>query len=348
MDQGENNENRKKKNRLLPIIWLGGTGLTGALIVLGMLYMRKQGEVNNLIKQLNDTTSVFNREKEAVDAELAQVTTSYDSLMTGYGLLENNLAEQKNKNRRLVKENAGIALLLKGSMEDNTALQGTAEQLRAENETLRNEGEALRTQSNALQADVANRDSVIYEQMAMLGIQDDRLKNDSASMARMIDSINHENRSGYFNSTELNGAYGLARVDIPYSHYFYGLTTVNGYAVNRHLFTGIGLGLLQYDTSGLTFPIYLDFRYHFGKSGFNPYIYTDCGVIFKNGESMNYPMVFFNPGIGFCKNLSDRFGLNVGAGIMMQRDEMKSSFVNLKIGFVFLENGGMKPWVSSR
>jgi len=36
----------------------------------------------------------------------------------------------------------------------------------------------------------------------------------------------------------------------------------------------------------------------------------------------------------------------VGAGLLMQRDEMKSSFVNLKIGFVFLKNGGLKSWLS--
>jgi hypothetical protein len=347
MVQGENNENQKKKNRLLPLIWLGGTGLVGAIIVLGILYAGKQSEVKTLAKQLADTTTVFIREKEALGSELAQVTTRYDSLMTGYNQLNNGFVDQKNRNRRLAGEIAVYAVREKECKKEYTTLKDTAEQLRTENETLKNDREILRSQSDALHAQLAYRDSVMAVQMAMLGIQDNKLKNDSASLVRLKDSLRHENSSGYFNSTELNGAYGLAKVDIPYSHYYFGLTTVNGYAVNRHLFTGLGIGLLSYD-AGLATPIYLDFRYHFGKSGFSPYIFTDCGVIFKFGESIDFPIVFFNPGIGFCKSLSDKFGLNFGAGVMMQRDEMKSSFVNLKLGFVFLKNGGLKPWVYTR
>jgi len=198
-----------------------------------------------------------------------------------------------------------------------------------------------------LQTQLLYRDSLIADQMAMLGIRDNKLRNDSSYLARFMDSVRYENTSGYFNATELNGAYGLAKVDIPYSHYYYGLTTVNGYAVNRHLFAGLGLGLLNYHT-GLTTPLYLDFRYHFGKPGFNPYIFTNCGWIFKWDEISEDPILFFNPGIGFFKSFSDKFGLNLGAGILMQRDVMKSSFVNLKVGFVFLKNGALKPWVYPR
>jgi len=265
-------------------------------------------------------------------------------MMASYTLLNNGFVEQKNRNRRLVKENADYAVRDKECNKENLALKGTAEQLRTENENLKTDREILRSQSDDLQARLDYRDSVISSQMSMLGIQDNKLKNDSASMVRILDSIKYENTSGYYNSTELNGAYGLAKIDVPYSHYYYGITTVNGYAVNRHLFTGLGLGLLNYNT-GLTAPVYLDFRYHFGRPGFNPYIYTDCGVIFKFGESMKTPMVFFNPGIGFFKSLSNKFGLNLGVGFLMQRDEYKSSFLNLKLGFVFLNSGGLKPWV---
>jgi hypothetical protein len=347
MDQTENNENQKKKNRYLPIIWIGGAGLAGAILVLGIMYARKQGEVRMLTKQLADTTTVFIREKEALDNELAQSATRYDSLMTGYNLLNKGFAEQKNRNRLLVKENAEFAVHEKECKKEYTALQGTAEQLRNENEILKSDRDALRSQSDMQQAQLTYRDSLISAQMAMLGIQDNKLRSDSAFTARLMDSIQYENASGYFNSTELNGAYGLAKIDIPYSHYFFGLTTVNGYAVNRHLFTGLGVGLLGY-SEGLSTPIYLDFRYHFGRGGFNPYIFTDCGFTFKYKENFEFPMVFFNPGLGFCKSLSDRLGLNVGAGILVQRDDKRSSFVNLKLGFVFLKNGRMKPWAYRR
>ena len=347
MDQGENNENQKKKNHLLPLIWIGGTGLAGALIVMGILYAGKNGEVKTLTKQLADTTTVLSREKEAMGMELAQASTRYDSLMTDYNQVSTGFAKQKNRNLLLARENADYAVREEECKKGYIALMGTAGLLRTENETLKNDKEILRSQADALQTQLKYSDSVIAEQMAMLGIQDTKLKNDSASLARFMDSVRYENTSGYFNSTELNGAYGLAKVDIPYSHYLYGLTTVNGYAVNRHLFAGLGLGLLNYNT-GLTSPIYIDLRYHFGKSDFSPYLYTDFGVMLKYEDLSDDPIVFFNPGIGFCKSLSDKFGLNVGAGILMQRDEMKSSFVNLKIGFVFLKNGGLKSWVYPR
>jgi hypothetical protein len=347
MDKGENNENQKKKNRLVPFIWLGGTGLAGAIIVLGILCAKKQGEVRKLSKQLADTTAVFIKEKEALSNEITQTVTRYDSLMTGYNQLNNVFVEQKNRNRRLVKENADYAVRENECKKEYITLVGTIEQLRTENETLKNDREKLLSQSGAMRTQLLYRDSLIAAQMSVLGIQDNRLRNDSAYLTRLMDSVRYENTSGYFNCTELNGAYGLAKVDIPYSHYYYGLTTVNGYAVNRHVFAGLGLGLLNYHT-GLTTPLYLDFRYHFGKSGFNPYIYTDCGVIFKYKEILKDPIVFFNPGIGFFKSFSDKFGLNLGAGLLMQRDEMKSSFVNLKVGFIFLKNGGLKPWAYPR
>lgn len=347
MDQRENNENQKRKKWLIPLIWLGGIGLAGAIVVLGILFAKKKGEVRLLKEQLTDTTAVFLREKEAMDNELAQTSALYNAMSADHDQLNRDLAEQKNRNRNLVRSNAEFAAREKECEMKNMALTVTEERLRSENEKLKNEKERLHLQSDALQAQLRVRDSLISNQQTMLGIQDNRLHSDSSDMARLLDSIRYENTSGFFNGTELNGAYGLAKVDVPYSHYYYGLTTVNGYAVNRRLFAGLGLGLINYH-SGLTTPLYLDFRYNFFKSGFSPYVYSDCGVIFRYNESNQNPILFFNPGIGFFKGFSDKFGLNIGAGILMQRDIFKSSFVNLKIGFVFLKNGGLKPWTYPR
>ncbi len=347
MDQRENNENQKRKKWLIPLIWLGGIGLAGAIVILGILFAKKKGEVRLLQERLADTATVFLREKEAMDNKLAQTSALYNAMTADHDQLNRDLAEQKNRNRSLMRKNADYAAREKECKSEFTVLSGTAEQLRTENERLKNERESLRIQSDALRDQLLLRDSLITGQQAMLGIQDHRLHSDSSAMARLLDSIRHENTSGFFNSTELNGAYGLAKVDVPYSHYYYGLTTVNGYAVNRRLFAGLGLGLINYH-SGLTTPLYLDFRYNFFKSGFSPYVYSDCGVIFRYNESNQNPILFFNPGIGFFKGFSDKFGLNIGAGILMQRDIFKSSFVNLKIGFVFLKNGGLKPWTYPR
>jgi hypothetical protein len=347
MNEVQNNEQQKRKNRLIPLIWIGGAGLAGAIIILGIRCAKKQAEISILTKQLADTTAMFIREKEALDNELVQTKTLYNAMKSDHNRLNKNLAEQQKRNNRLIRENAGYALREKECKDDYLRLKGEAAQLRNQNMMLANEGARLLVQSHAQQAQLLYYDSLMAAQQALLGIQDDKLHSDSSYLARLMDSIRYENTSGYFNCTEFNGAYGLAKVDIPYSRYYYGLTTVNGYAVNRHLYAGLGLGLINYH-SGLTAPLFLDFRYHFSKSGFSPYIYTDCGVIFRFKESNQNPILFFNPGIGFFKGFSDRFGLNLGAGILMQRDEMKSSFVNLKLGFVFLNNGGLKPWVYPR
>jgi hypothetical protein len=168
MDQGENNENQKKKNRLVPLIWLGGTGLAGAIIILGILLAKKQGEVRKLSKQLADTTTVFIREKESLSNEIAQTVTRYDSLMTGYNQLNNVFVEQKNRNRRLAKENADYAIRENECKKETITLIGAAEQLRTENETLKNDREKLRSQSDAMQTQLLYRDSLIAAQMAIL------------------------------------------------------------------------------------------------------------------------------------------------------------------------------------
>jgi hypothetical protein len=329
----ENSDNKKKKNSILPFLWLGGAGITGAAIVLALLYARKYGEANGLTQQLSDTTTVLMKEMDLLDKELALAALRYDSLTAAYQVLSTDLVRQKNKTTGLAKENKHLSGLERDCRNNNLALAATIDQMNAENKAMMGEMAGIQTQLNEQRVQVIYRDSVIAAQLALLGMQDEQMKSDSASLTRLMDSIRYENASGYFNSTELNGGYGLAKVDVPYSHYFFGLTTVNGFAVNRHLYTGIGIGLLNYD-AGLTAPLYLDFRYHFSKTGFNPYLFTDCGLNFRF-DNMGQPMVFFNPGIGFHKKLSEQFGLNLGAGIMMQRDEVRSSYANLKAGFVF-------------
>jgi hypothetical protein len=96
----------------------------------------------------------------------------------------------------------------------------------------------------------------------------------------------------------------------------------------------VGVGVLAYN-GGVTIPLYLDFRYHFNKRKFTPYLYADGGLLLKL-DYLKEPVLFINPGIGLYKSISDKFALNFGAGVFIQRDEVaKSSFVNFKLGLIY-------------
>jgi hypothetical protein len=341
MVQVENNDN-KKKNGILPIVWLGGAGLICSIAILSILLSNKHGEVNTLLKQLSDTAAYLTNKNETLVNDLTSFSFRYDSLLSDYQAVNNDFIAQKERNKRLADNNTDLLAREKECRNEYQTLFQTSEQLRNDNESLKTEMVTMHSQNENMKTQLMVNDSVLSAQLAMLGMLDNKLKTDSSEKARLLDSIQHENTPGYFNNTELTGAYGLAKVDVKYSHYYFGFTTVNGYALNRHILAGIGVGLLDYKGL-LASPLYLHFRYNFGKSGFNPYLYTDCGMVFKY-EDFWHPMVFYNPGIGFSKSISDRLALNLGVGYLMQRNDVKSSFINLKLGFVFMNNGHLKSW----
>ena len=83
-------------------------------------------------------------------------------------------------------------------------------------------------------------------------------------------ALNYDWNPGFINITELNAGFGLALVDAPYAKNYFGITTVNGYQFTRNIKGGIGLGVLAFN-GGTLFPLYVDARYSFQRTGVCPF-----------------------------------------------------------------------------
>lgn len=148
----------------------------------------------------------------------------------------------------------------------------------------------------------------------------------------------YEDVSGYINITEAVGAMALGTSAIKYSDNFVGITTMNGYVINHHFLTGLGLGAHVYG-DGVLLPVYLDIRYTFNNRKYSPFVYGDGGILLDPGD-IAATGLFINPGIGVKRKLSYKTALSVSGGLYLQQYNTRASFVNVKVGLYFTGNGG--------
>jgi len=148
----------------------------------------------------------------------------------------------------------------------------------------------------------------------------------------------YEDVSGYINITEVGGGMALGTSAVKYSNNFVGITTMNGYVIDHHFLTGLGLGAHVYG-DGVLVPVYLDIRYTFNNRKFTPFLYGDGGILLDPGDIMATGL-FINPGIGVKRKLSYKTALSVSGGFYLQQFDIRASFVNVKVGLYFTGNGG--------
>ncbi len=140
---------------------------------------------------------------------------------------------------------------------------------------------------------------------------------------------------GFLTINEITGGFGLNGTTYSYSKYFIGLTSVNGYQVNRNFLLGIGTGLYSYE-SGILVPLFLDFRYAFNIARLTPYLYGDGGLLL-NFSDFNTTKLFINPGAGIRYTLNRKTAVNMSVGAMSQVDgRARETFVNVKLGVVYV------------
>jgi hypothetical protein len=121
--------------------------------------------------------------------------------------------------------------------------------------------------------------------------------------------------SGYFNATELIAAFGIGDARTPgYSSFknnsqFYGIRTSHGYQLSSNLALAIGTGLIlgNYDNY---FPLFLDFRFPFGRNKIRPSLNLAGGTML--GQIGRF---FLNPSFGLKIFLNNRssFNFNIGS-----------------------------------
>lgn len=144
---------------------------------------------------------------------------------------------------------------------------------------------------------------------------------------------------GFANITEVTGGPGLSITDVPYSQFIAGLTTVNGYQINKYFIAGAGTGFFVFN-DGFLVPLYLSGRYTYpiDKSNISPYINADLGALFNFGNSGGGTRIFVNPVLGARYTLSSITALDFGVGLftMKEPEGNRDSFINFKVGFLFL------------
>ena len=168
---------------------------------------------------------------------------------------------------------------------------------------------------------------------------------------------------GFVNVTELNGAYGLVNFgeeNAPqepgsvYSKYYFGLTNIFGYQIDRHFFGGIGVGYLHYEGGDL-FPVFLEYKFNIYLKRFSPYFYADGGGMVHPTEFYDQSKIFVNPGVGISRTLTSNFDINLTAGYMIQARTTltRVTFLNFKLGISWRKNSyrmfrSEKPKINDR
>lgn len=144
---------------------------------------------------------------------------------------------------------------------------------------------------------------------------------------------------GYVNITELSGGPGLSVTDVPYSGHYFGLTTVNGYQINKYLLAGAGLGIHLYN-EGWLLPVYASGRFTYPVPGskISPYVNGDAGILISFGNSGDENRIFFNPVAGARYTIGPTLAADLGVGILSQKlaKSSRDSFLNFKAGIVFI------------
>lgn len=140
--------------------------------------------------------------------------------------------------------------------------------------------------------------------------------------------------AGFITINELTMGIGLGDVSVPYSKSFFGITSVNGYLINKSFLIGIGAGLTFYN-GGMLAPLFLDFRYSFNTSPLTPYVFADGGLLI-NFSDFGGTKMFINPGGGVRYTFSRKIAVNLGVGFLAQSGgASRDTFINIKAGVVY-------------
>jgi len=333
-DDGKKPSKLTKLGDVPTVAWLGGMSMAGGLVALSLLFSGKSEKLNSLDKKYSETVISYNSHVDSLSDELKKITAEYNSLVAHTDSMDETLEGVKAKNRTLAAANASLSSRESQYKKNFNSLLSTSGKINDENKKLKSETDALREQITTMEDKLANAGKQSRQQENIIAEQNNTIESVTADAAGLRDSLKQEDVSGWFNNTELGGGIGLYEINKPNAHYFYGVTTVNGYVINKHFLTGIGTGLNHYDAGWLV-PLYLDVRYTFPRGRYTPYIFADGGFQ-VDIEHFKLPnSVFMNPGVGVYRIITNRLAINMGAGLFVQQYDFRSAFVNFKVGLFF-------------
>jgi hypothetical protein len=145
--------------------------------------------------------------------------------------------------------------------------------------------------------------------------------------------------SGFVNITEISGSsFGLRHTSSPNEEYYFGVTDIFGYQIDKNFLVGAGFGFMAYDSSSLI-PLFLEISYTTCFKSINPFLFYDSGFLVDFTNVANGSQIFINPGVGLSWSFSPKIEGTFGAGLMMQmQPSHRTSFINLKLGLIFRKN----------
>jgi len=176
----------------------------------------------------------------------------------------------------------------------------------------------------------------IYITLLLLIITASTSSGQLSSRLGRTQAITNDWRPGFFNTTELTGGMGLGTINVPYSHSYFGITNTFSYQFMRRIKAGIGAGV-QVHNEGLLIPVFLDGRFNFPIGQWSPFIAASGGYAMSPDNFKDQSRVFFNPYAGIKRIQKKGLALTFAAGVLTQAGgkEMRSSFINLKVGVEF-------------
>jgi hypothetical protein len=143
---------------------------------------------------------------------------------------------------------------------------------------------------------------------------------------------------GYYNLTEVQYGFGLGLVNVPYSQYYAGISTINGFRLGGGLAFGVGVGYNKYN-DGYAVPLFADIRYFMGKQRVKFFFAVPGGFFLNFDDFKDYSRVFGNPSLGLIVPLARSTHLSFSAGLLTQytisKPHNRDSFINMKLGLLF-------------
>jgi hypothetical protein len=138
---------------------------------------------------------------------------------------------------------------------------------------------------------------------------------------------------GFTTINELIVGFGLGDTSVPYSKMFFGLTTTNGYQINRNFVIAGGTGVLFYN-GGTLVPLFADFRYRMNIDPVTPCFFVDSGFLL-DFTGIGDSKIFVSGGAGAQYALSKQLAINGGAGLMIQSGGHRDAFITLRAGVTY-------------
>lgn len=308
----------------------------------GLLYMyhSENNFAEDMERRMDQTNARLSGDIDSMTYALSKISRDINTIRTGYDTVFKAFSYEKERKNQLARLNNSLVSREKVYDREKVSMLERIASLVSENDDLRKSNSSILTQILLIRSDLDSTNLLTVHRAGIINDKNEKINANSLYLANLRDSILKEKVSGYFNTTYLSRGFGLYVISVPFSRYFIGFSTVNGFVINRNYTAGLGFGLYNYN-GGILSPLFLDFRFRKDYGNLTPYIFADGGLLL-NYDDFKRPLLFLNPGIGLSYHLTDEIAINLGTGLFVQKDQRRSSFLNLDLGFSYYSGNRRK------